>query len=44
MAAILKFLDMENNERELPTGVDFGLSRKGIPIIKPIKIKNVVKK
>lgn len=41
MAAILKFLDMENNEIELPTGVDFGLSRKGIPIIKPIKIKNV---
>lgn len=40
MAANLKFLDLDNNEIQLPTGIDLGLSRKGMPIIKPIKIKN----
>ena len=40
MAANLKFLDLDNNEIELPTGIDLGLSRKGMPIITAVKIKN----
>lgn len=41
MAAELQFLDMNNEEISLETGIDYGLSRKGIPIIKAVKLKNV---
>lgn len=41
MAVELQFLDMNNKEISLTTGVDYGLTRKGIPVIKAVKLKNV---
>ncbi|MEG2018062.1 MAG: hypothetical protein RR128_06330, partial [Clostridium sp.] len=40
MAVILKFLDANNNEIDLSSGLDFGTSRKGIANINKFKVKN----
>ena len=41
MPVKLQFLNMDNEEIDLSEGLDLGVSRKGRPVITPIKIKNV---
>lgn len=41
MPVQLQFLNMNNEEIDLGEGLDLGVSRKGRPVITPIKIKNV---
>lgn len=41
MPAILKFYDANDNEIDLSTGFDFGLSRKGIANMVELRVRNV---
>lgn len=41
MGANIKILDINNNEIDLSTGIDLGISRKGISNVTKFKIKNI---